>query len=268
MYGVTIAFKDFSPFIGYAKSPWVGFSNFTNFFQSIFFWRLIRNNLLINFYELLFSFPAPIILALLLNEIKHMKYKKAIQTISYLPHFIPGMVLCGMIINFVASEGFIVDILVFFGMDRMNLLSNPAYFRAIYVGSGIWSGIGWGTIIFLAALSDVDQNLYDAANIDGAGRFKQALHITIPTIAPTIIILMILKIAGMMSAGFEKALLLQNPAIYETADLLETFVYRKGLVDGEYSYATAVDFFKTIVNVCLLVSANAISRKVNETSLW
>ncbi len=268
MYGVTIAFKDYSLYKGIIASPWVGFKHFTNFFNSYYFWRLIRNNLMINFWELVVGFPAPIILALLLNEVKHTRFKKVIQTISYLPHFISGMIICGMIIQFVSTDGLIVNILVFFGMDRINLLSKPEYFRAIYVGSGIWQGIGWGTIIYLAALSDVDQNLYDAAEIDGAGRFRQALSITLPTIAPTITILMILKIAGMMSAGFEKAYLLQNDVILETADLLETFVFRVGLEDGNYSYATSVSFFKTIVNVCFLITANAFSRKVNETSLW
>jgi len=268
MYGVIIAFKDYSPGKGIWGSNWVGLKNFKDFFSSYYVGRLIRNTILINIYDLIWGFPAPIILALLINEVNNKLFKRTIQTISYLPHFISLVVVCGIIIDFTASDGLITTILSYFGIKPTNLLMRPELFRTIYISSGIWQGVGWGSIIYLAALSGIDPNLYEAATIDGAGRWKQALHITLPGIAPTIIILFILRLGSMMSVGYEKIILLYNSTTYETADVISSFVYRKGLQESNYSYSTAVGLFNSIINFMLIIIANTISRKVSETSLW
>nr|WP_224722395.1 ABC transporter permease subunit [Paenibacillus vietnamensis] len=268
MYGVIIAFKDYSPVKGIMGSSWVGLHHFTEFFQSFYFWRLLRNTLLINIYELLFAFPAPIILALLLNELKHANFKRVVQTVTYLPHFVSIVVICGMIVDFSRKSGLFNMILGWFGVEAQNLLLDPSLFRTIFIGSGIWQGVGWGSIIYLAALSGIDTQLYDAATVDGANRWKQVLHVTLPGIMPTIIILLILRIGGMMDVGFEKVILLYNSQTYETADVISSFVYRRGLLEANYSYSTAVNLFNSIVNFMLLILANRISRKVNDTSLW
>ncbi|RAU91716.1 sugar ABC transporter permease [Paenibacillus sp. YN15] len=268
MYGVIIGFKQFSPVKGILGSPWVGLQHFQDFFNSISAWRVIRNTLLINFYQLIFGFPAPIILALLLNEIKNKAFKKTIQTVTYLPHFVSTVVICGMIIDFFAKNGLINDIIAFFGGSRTMFLVEAGWFRTIYVGTGIWQGIGWGSIIYLAALTAIDTELYEAVTIDGAGRWKQFVHITLPGIAPTIVILLIMNIGRMMSEGYEKIILLYNPSTYETADIISSYVYRRGLVEANYSFSAAVGLFNSIVNLILIVAANYTSRKVNETSLW
>nr|WP_244444777.1 ABC transporter permease subunit [Paenibacillus camerounensis] len=268
MYGVTIAFKDYSPVKGILGSEWIGLKNFTDFFQSFYFWRLLRNTLIISLYDLLIAFPAPIILALLLNEVKHTFFKRTVQTITYLPHFVSIVVISGMIVDFSRKAGLFNVILGWFGVEAQNLLLDPSLFRTIFVGSGIWQGIGWGSIIYLAALSSIDTQLYDAATVDGANRWKQMLHVTVPGIMPTIITLLILRIGGIMDVGFEKVILLYNPQTYETADVISSFVYRRGLLEANYSYSTAVSLFNSVVNFMLLIIANRISRKVNDTSLW
>lgn len=268
MYGVIIAFKNFTPARGILGSPWVGLQWFKDFFSSYYFGRLLRNTLLINIYSLIFSFPAPIILALLLNELRSQKFKKAVQTISYLPHFISLVVICGMIVNFTARDGIINDIIAFFGGERTTMLLRPELFRSIYVISGIWQSVGWSSIIFLAALSGIDVELYQAAVIDGANRWHQVWHVTLPGILPTIVILLIMRIGSLMSVGYEKIILLYNSSIYETADVISTFVYRKGLLEANYSYSSAVGLFNSVINFLLLIIANWVSRKVNETSLW
>ncbi|WP_284644832.1 ABC transporter permease [Paenibacillus silviterrae] len=268
MYGAIIAFKNYLPSKGIWGSPWVGFKHFEDFFGSHYFWRILRNTLLINVYELLFAFPAPIILALLLNEVRRTVFKRLVQTVTYLPHFVSMVVICGMLVDFSQKAGLLTTILTWFGMERQNLLLNPDFFRTIFIGSGIWQGIGWGSIIYLAALTSIDTQLYDAATVDGAGRWKQMLHVTIPGIMPTIVILLILQIGGMMNVGFEKIILLYNSQTYETADVISSFVYRRGILEANYSYSTAVGLFNSAVNFLLLIIANRISRKVNETSLW
>lgn len=268
MYGVIIAFKSFSIKLGILQSPWVGFKYFIEFFDSYYFGRLIKNTLLINIYDVIFSFPAPIILALMLNEVKGKLFKKTVQTITYMPHFISMVVICGMIIDFTATDGIINTIMSYFGAEPSNLLANKDMFRTIYVGSGIWQGVGWGSIIYLASLANIDPSLYEASTIDGAGRWRQIWHITLPGIAPTIITLFILRLGRMMNVGFEKVMLLYNPMTYETADVISTFVYRKGLLSFDYSYSTAVGLFNSIINFTLLIVANKISRKLSETSLW
>lgn len=268
MYGLQIAFKDFNPAKGIWASPWAGFKHFKSFFDSVYIGRLLRNTIVISLYSLVFAFPAPIILALLLNELKNERFKKTVQTISYLPHFISLVVVCGIVKDFVATDGIITDIIVLLGGERSNLLMRPEVFRTIYVSSGIWQHVGWDSIIYLAALTGIDQELYEAAKIDGAGRWKQTLHVTLPGIMSTIVILLILRIGSLMSVGFEKIILLYNPAVMETADVISSFVYRKGLLEFSYSYSAAVGLFNSLINFALVITANRISRNVSETSLW
>lgn len=268
MYGAEIAFKNFIPVKGITGSPWAGFKHFQDFFESYYFWRILRNTLLINLYSLLFGFPAPIILALLLNEIRSRIFKSAVQTITYLPHFISIVIICGLIIDFTSQNGLINDFIAWLGGNRENLLINAGLFRTIFVSSGIWQEIGWSSIIYLAALSGIDPQMYEAAKIDGAGRWKQLLNVTLPGIAPTIIILLILRMGHMMDVGFEKVILLYNPSTYETADVISSFVYRKGLVEANYSYSSAVGLFNSAINFIMIIVANRLSRKFSETSLW
>lgn len=268
LYGISIAFKNYSPMKGIFGSNWVGLRYFKEFFNSYYAWRVIRNTLFINVYQLVFGFPAPIILAVLLNEVRNTAFKRSVQTITYLPHFISLVVICGMIVDFTAKDGFINTLLSVFGMTPTNLLLKPEYFRTIYVGSGIWQGIGWGSIIYLAALSGIDTEQYEAATIDGANRWKQFVSVTLPGITPTIIILLIMQIGRLMSEGADKIILLYNANTYETADIISSFVYRRGLIDSNFSYSTAVGLFNSVINLILLLTANKISREVSETSLW
>lgn len=268
MYGLIIAFKDYKPALGISGSSWVGFKYFQRFFTNIYFKRLVRNTLLINIYSLIFGFPSSIILALLLNEVRHKGFKNLVQTITYMPHFISLIVVTGMISTFCASNGLFNDIIAFFGGQRTSLLQSSNLYRTIYVASGIWSGIGWGSIIYLAALAGVDSQLYEAASIDGAGKWKQMIHVTLPGIAPTVITMLILRIGQLMSMGYEKTLLLYNTATYEVADVIATFSYRQGMIDQQYSYAAAIGLFNSVINVILLLLANRLAKKFSETSLW
>lgn len=268
MYGAVIAFKDYSPGLGIAKSPWVRFKNFEDFFSSVYFGRLIRNTLSINIKLLVFGFPLPIIFAILLNEVRSKSFLKGIQTISYLPHFVSTMVLCGMIVDFCARGGIITQIAQLFGAKNSNLLLKAENFQKVYVISDIWQTLGWNSIIFYAAITGIDQQLYEAAEMDGANRFQKMLHVTLPGISQTIIIMLILRVGQMMTIGYEKTILLYNPNTYETADVISTYVYRKGLLDFDYSYSTAIGLFNSVINFIMLVGANKISKKYNDTSLW
>lgn len=268
MYGALIAFMDYTPTKGMANSEWVGLKHFSRFFSSPYFWRLLKNTFLLSFYNLLFGFPAPIILALLLNEVKNAKFKKFTQTVTYLPHFLSLVVICGMVTDFSLINGLFNSVIEFFGGTRTPLLQNPDYYRTIYVLSGIWKEVGWGSIIYLAALSGIDTQLYEAAKIDGAGKWKQMIHVTLPGITPQIVILLIMKIGNLMSMGYEKTILLYNPSIYETADIISSYVYRSGLMNQEWGYSTAIGLFNSLVNCTLVVAANYISRKTTENSLW
>jgi len=268
MYGVLIAFFDFRPAKGLLASEFVGLENFIRFFTGRYFWRTLRNTLMLSVGNLLFAFPASIILALLLNEVKNMKFKRLTQTITYLPHFISTIVICGMIRQFVLSDGLINDLLASLGMDRISMLQREDYFRPIYIISDIWQGIGWGSIIYLAALSGVDEQLYEAAKIDGAGKWRQTIHVTIPGILPTIMIQLILKIGSLMSLGYEKVLNLYNPTVYEVADIISTYTYRVGIGDSDFSYGTAIGLFNSVANCILLFTANKLSKKFTESSLW
>jgi putative aldouronate transport system permease protein len=268
MYGLIIAFKDFSPGKGIWGSPWAGFKHFESFFSGPYAWPLIRNTFLISAYNLLWGFPLPVILALLLNEVRNNTFKRTVQTVTYLPHFISLVVVCGLIVDFTASDGVINDIIEMLGGERTNFMMKPEWFRTIYVASEIWQNIGWDSIIYLAAITNLDPQLYEAATIDGANRWRQTFHITIPGIMPTIIILLILRLGRLMDVGHEKILLLYNPLTRETADVISTYVYRRGLLDFDYSFSTAVGLFNSLINFGLLMVANAISRRVSETSLW
>lgn len=268
MYGLVISFKRFTPALGINGSPWVRFKYFVDFFESYYAWRLIRNTILLSVYSLVWGFPAPIILALLINEVRKVGYKRVVQSLTYVPHFISLVVVAGLLLEFAQGDGLFNDVIGWFGVESIFFFQDPRYFRAFYIGSGIWQEVGWGTIIYLAALSAIDPQLYEAATIDGAGRFSKLIRITVPSIIPTIIVLLILRLGQLMTVGHEKIILLYNSSIYETADVIATFVYRKGLLDFNWSYATAIGMFNSIINLLLVVLANAISRRVNETSLW
>jgi putative aldouronate transport system permease protein len=269
MYGIQIAFKDFSAAKGFWGSPWVGLKHFEEFFGSFYFWRILKNTMLLSLYSLLFYFPAGIILALLLNEIKSNKFKRMVQTITYLPHFISIVVIVGIMYDFLSGDGLINNILVFlFGIEPISFLRESSWFRTLYVGSDIWQNVGWSSIIYLAAISTIDPSLYEAAKMDGANRWKQTLNITIPGILPTITILLILFIGRFMSVGLEKILLMYNPAVYETADVIQTYVYRKGILEANFSYSAAVGLFNSLISFILLVLANEIGRKTDSGRLW
>lgn len=273
MYGLIIAFKDFTPYKGILGSPWAdcfGLQHFIDFFNSVYFWRLLKNTLVISITSLLVTFPAPIILALLLNEVRSKKYKSALQTLSYLPHFISMVVICSMVRMFVDYNGFITQALASIGLidGELSMLSNKDYFVPIYVISGLWQTVGWSAIIYISALSGVDQELYEAARIDGANRWKQTIHITLPSIMMTIIMMFIMRIGQVMSIGHEKIILLYNAGIYETADVISSYVYRKGLLEADWSYAAAVGLFNSVINLFLVVTANKITKKVTNMGLW
>lgn len=268
MGGVVIAFQNFKPALGITGSKWVGAKHFVDFLTGPYAWRLIRNTLLINVLQILFAFPAPIIVALLINEIRCKKYKKLVQTVSYMPHFISLVVMCGLLVTFCRSDGIFNDFLSLFGVERSNLLANASLFRPLYVLSGIWQEAGWGSIIYLATLSTIDPGLYEAATIDGASRFQRMLYVSFPGLVPIIIVQLIMRVGNILTTGFEKVFLLYSPLTYDTADIISTYIYRQGLELSNYSYGTAVGLFNSVVNLIILVTANYISKKTTEESLW
>lgn len=268
MYGAQIAFRDFEPVRGITGSAWVGLQNFKDFFTGPYFRRLVGNTVSINVLDLVLGFPAPILLALAINEIRVTYFKRVVQTISYLPHFISLVVVVGMLIDFMASDGVINTVLAQFGVAPVAWLRKPQYFQMIYVLSGIWQSIGWGSIIYLAAVTNIDPTLYEAAQVDGAGRFRQIWNITLPGIMPTIIILLILRLGAMMTVGYEKIILMYNPLTYSSADVISTYVYRVGILQANYSFSAAAGLFNSVINFTLLVLANQISKRFSETSLW
>jgi putative aldouronate transport system permease protein len=269
MFGILISFKDYNTFKGVWASEWVGLKYYSLFFNSPDFLKLLKNTVLLGIYKVVFGFPAPIILALLLNEVRRATLKRFVQSISYLPHFISNVVVVSMMFLFLSpTSGLVNKVIQWFGYDAMNFMQNESYFRTIYILSEIWQHVGWETIIYLAALSAIDPQLYEAARVDGANRRLQLLHITIPGIRPAIIILFILNIGHVLDIGFEKVLLMLNPSIYATADVLSTYVYRTGIQSMNYSYATAIDLFSSIINLFFILTANWISRRTSETSLW
>lgn len=268
MYGAVIAFKEYSPARGILGSEWVGFAHFNDFFTSYYFWRILKNTVIISLLTLCFEFPTPIILALLINEVRNQVFKRTVQTITYMPYFISLVVICGMIKDFTNAGGIINNLFTYLGYDGNAMLQKPELFRPIYVLSEIWQRIGWESIIYIAALMSIDPEQYEAARMDGANRLQQMWYITLPGILPVIVIMFILRMGNLLNVGFEKIILLYNPAIYETADVISSFVYRKGLLEFGWSYSSAVGLFNSVINLMLLIAANYISRKVNDTSLW
>lgn len=268
MYGVLMAFENYRPQLGVLGSEWVGLYHFKDFFTSPHSLNVLRNTVVISVYSLLVGFPFPIILALLLNEVRCQAYKRTVQTISYMPYFISNVVICGMLKSFLAYDGLFNQIGAVFGMAPKSFLSNPALFPSVIVFSDLWQSIGWNSIIYMAALAGIDPDLYEAAHIDGCGRLRQIWHITLPGIVPTMVTLLILSIGGLLSANSDKILLLYSPLTYETGDVIGTFVYRRGIKGGDFSYSTAVSLFQTVINFLLLIFANWFSNKTTETSLW
>lgn len=269
MYGVQIAFRDYNFALGITKSPFIGLENFKDFFKSYYFWNLIRNTVGISVYSIVVGFPMPILFALILNEIGNNMFKKTVQTISYAPHFISTVVMCGMIINFLSpSIGLINRLIVLLGGQSRPFMIMHKWFKSIYVLSDVWQNMGWSAIIYLAALSNVDVQLIEASIIDGASRMQRIRYINIPSIMSTIVILFILRLGSIMNVGFEKIFLLQNPLNFESSDVISTYVYRRGLVQMEFSFSTAVGLFNSVINFTLIILANYITKKFGETSLW
>lgn len=268
MYGVQIAFKDYFANLGIMGSPWVGFEHFDRFFNSYYFWRLLKNTLLLNAYNLIL-FPLPILFALSLNELRNGWFKKWTQTLTYAPHFISVVVVVGMLVAFLDPKtGLANHLLGFFGLDSVPFLTSPDWFRHVFVWSGQWETLGWSTIIYLAALAGVNPELHEAAKVDGATRIQRILHVNIPSILPTVIILFILNMGQFMQIGFEKVLLMQNTLNSETSDIIQTFVYQTGILEGRYSFAAAIGLFESAINIILLITVNQIARRVSENSLW
>lgn len=271
MFGILVAFKDFKPFVGFWQSEWVGFKQFELLFSSVYFWRLLRNTLMIRLYDLVFVFPAPIVLALLLNELSNDRFKRTIQTVSYLPHFISTVIVASMVVTLLSpSTGLLTGLIEVFTGERVQLLTRARAFWPVYTFTNAWKSVGWGSIIYLAALTGIDPQLYEAATIDGAGYFRKAMSITLPGLVPTIVTLLLLRIGNFLEVGRQMILLLYNPATYETADVLATFTYRRGLVSGDYSYAAAVGLFESAVGVVLILGANWLASRMSngEQGLW
>ncbi|MDQ0255879.1 putative aldouronate transport system permease protein [Evansella vedderi] len=268
MYGVQIAFKNFNASLGIWGSPWVGFDHFERFFNSFFFWRLILNTLGIGLYTLALAFPIPIIIALMLNEARNAKFKKFVQTVIYAPHFLSTVVVVGMLLLFLKPDGLLNQLIILFGGEPIYFITEPSWFKTIYVFSEVWQTMGWSSIIYLAALTAVDKQLHEAAVIDGANRLQRIWHINIPTIMPTIVILFILNAGTVMSVGFEKVFLMQNSLNMSASDVISTYVYRSGILEAQYSFSAAIGLFNSVINFILLVMVNYFAKKANQTSLW
>ncbi|WP_108995522.1 ABC transporter permease [Paenibacillus agaridevorans] len=269
MFGLVITFKNYNLFRGVWESDWVGFKYYRMFLENPDFLLLMKNTFLLGIMNLALGFPAPIILALLLNEVRKAAFKRFVQTVSYLPHFISNVIVASMVIMFLSPTGGLInELITALGFEPINFMNEPGMFRWIYVLSEIWQHIGWETIIYLAALTAVDPQLYEAASIDGASRMRKLWHVTLPGISFAIVITLILNIGSVLEIGFEKVFLLQNPAIYETADIISTYVYRIGMEQGNFSYGAAIDLFMGIISLIFIYTANFVSRRVSETSLW
>lgn len=271
IYGIQIAFKDFNVFDGIGGSPWAGkhgMQHFLDLFQSPDFWTILRNTVLLSVYTIVFSFPMPIVLALALNEVGIGWWRRIVQSVSYLPHFISTVVISGMVFNFVSLNGMINQISGWFGAEPKQYLLMPEYFRTIFISSEIWQTVGWGSILYLAALTTVDPQLYESAKIDGANRWHRIVYINLPALIPTAVVLLIFKIGGIMNASYEKVLLLYNPNVYETADVIGTYVYRRGIIGTEFSFTTAVGLFQSLIGFGLVVIANYAARRFASSSLW
>ncbi|HAN44130.1 MAG TPA: sugar ABC transporter permease [Ruminococcaceae bacterium] len=268
IYGITLAFKEFDIVKGIMGSPWVGLKYVKQFIFDPYFWQVVKNTLTLSITNLVLSFPVSIILALMLNELRAQRFKKLVQTVSYLPHFISVVVVCGMIVSFLSSDGIVNQIITWFGGNPKQFLTDPRYFTGIYVISNIWQGAGWGSIIYLSALSAIDVQLYEVSTIDGANRWQQLLNVTLPGIMPTICIMFILETGKIMEVSFQKILLLLNGSNMQVADVISTYVYRRGIIGADFSYSAGVGLFQSLIALILILSTNAIVRKLNQTSLW
>lgn len=266
---LIISVKKYQPALGIIRSKWAGFEYFGQFINSVFFWRLLRNTLAINMFQLVLGFTAPIILALLLNEVGSSKFKKLVQSVTYLPNFISSVVVVGIVIVFLSpSTGLVNSIIAKFGAEKINFMTEPSYFWIIYTLMVIWQTTGYSAIIYLAALTGINPELYEASKIDGAGRWSQLWHITLPGISSTIVILLLMRLGNLLEVGYESIILLYNPSIYSTADVISTYVYRRGILNGDYSFASAVGFFQSVIGLLLIITANKIAKKYTDTSLW
>lgn len=269
LYGLQIAFKNFSPAKGIGASAWVGLDHFQRFIGSYYFWRLLWNTISINLFTLFFAFPIPVLLALIVTEIRNKAYSKIVQNITYIPHFISVVVMVGMLMVFLSPRGGPVNTIIeAIGGEPVRFLDSAGWFKSIFIGSNIWQNMGWQSIIYIAALSGVNPQLFEAAKIDGASRLRRIWHVSIPGILPVIVILLILDVGHFMSVGFEKILLMQNNLNLESSDVISTFVYSTGILKGEYSYTAAIGLFNSFVNLMLLILVNRFARKKAETSLW
>ena len=269
MYGLQIAFKDYSVFKGIAASPWIGFEHFYTLFGNDQFWRAVKNTVVISFFSLLIGFPMPILLALMFNEILRPLFKRVAQTIVYLPHFISAVIIAGIVIaGFSPSSGVVNTFLGWFGFESIYFLTKPEWFRPIFIGSTIWQEAGFSSIIYLAAIAGVSPTLYESAVVDGASRWQMIWKITLPSILPTIIIMLLIRIGNLLEVSFEMIILLYQPATYQTADVINTFVFRQGLEGGQYDFASAAGLFNAVVAFVLVMLANSISKRYSRTSLW
>lgn len=268
LFGLSIAFENYTPAQGFFGNTFVGFKYFKEFFTDYYFLRILKNTIVISITTLVFSFPAPIVLALMINEITHRWFSRTVQSITYMPHFISTVVICGMVVQLTTKTGALTTFLGMFGFPQVTMLNRPNMFVPIYILTGIWQNIGWGSIIYLAALTSIDPELYNAAKVDGAGKISQLINVTLPCLMPTIIIMFILEVGKLFSIGYEKIILLYNPLTYSTADVITTYVYRKGLLEGNWSYSTAIGLFNSVVNFSLVFVTNKMTKKISGTSLW
>lgn len=269
MWGIVIAFQDYSVFAGIWDSEWVGWMHFRDMFQADDFYKIFMNTLLISLYKLAWGFPGPIILAIMLNEVRHMLYKRSIQTLLYLPHFLSWIIIGGIMINLLSpSSGIVNKMLMAFGLEPIYFLTSPEWFRTVLVASDIWKEVGWGAIIYLAALAGIDPQLYEAAIMDGANKWKQILHITLPSMMSVIVILLLLRLGHILDVGFEQIFVLYNPLVYDVADVIETYVYRQGIQQAKYSFTTAVGLFKAVIGLILVILANKGAKKLGQEGIW
>ncbi|HGL2897902.1 TPA: ABC transporter permease [Streptococcus pneumoniae] len=267
MYGIIMAFQDFTVFKGYTGSPFVGLKHFQRLFSDPLFYRLFKNMFMVGVLDFLFSFPAPLIFALILNEVRKVRFKSVVQSISYLPHFIPLVVMVGIIFELFGSYGIINSLLSSLGMEPISFFTKSEWFLPLYIGSGVWKTIGWGSIIYMGALTNIDSTLYEAADMDGANRWHKMWHVTLPSLRPTVVTLFILNAGGIMQVGFEKVFLMSSPATYEVSDVLSTYVYRQGILNSDFSYSAAVGLFNNIVALLFVLLANKIAKKLGEEGI-
>ncbi|VSF32196.1 protein LplB [Streptococcus pneumoniae] len=267
MYGIIMAFQDFTVFKGYTGSPFVGLKHFQRLFSDPLFYRLFKNTFMVGVLDFLFSFPAPLIFALILNEVRKVRFKSVVQSISYLPHFIPLVVMVGIIFELFGSYGIINSLLSSLGMEPISFFTKSEWFLPLYIGSGVWKTIGWGSIIYMGALTNIDSTLYEAADMDGANRWHKMWHVTLPSLRPTVVTLFILNAGGIMQVGFEKVFLMSSPATYEVSDVLSTYVYRQGILNFDFSYSAAVGLFNNIVALLFVLLANKIAKKLGEEGI-